>query len=157
AEPYMPVLEALGRLVQQDRRLIELLRQVAPTWLAQLPWLLDTDEASSLHRSTLDTVPERMLREFATFLEVFTSDRTFVLMLEDVHWSDHATMDLLATLAHRVEPCQLLLIATYRPSDAAVQAHPVARLKRQLVARGLCDELALEYLVETEIAEYLRA
>jgi len=49
-EPYMPVLEALGRLARRpdSSRLHGLLRQVAPTWLAQTPWLVAKDEAQAL-------------------------------------------------------------------------------------------------------------
>lgn len=45
-EPYLPILEALGRLCRgpQGERSIPLLRQYAPTWLLQMPWLvLDTE------------------------------------------------------------------------------------------------------------------
>ena len=45
----MPVLEALGRLCREPEggRLIEFLRQHAPTWLAQMPALLSTAELES--------------------------------------------------------------------------------------------------------------
>ena len=41
-EAYLPVLEALGQLCHapEGGRLVALLRQQAPTWLVQLPWLL---------------------------------------------------------------------------------------------------------------------
>src|SRR5262249_45580066 len=66
-EPYMPVLEALGRLTRRPDagRLSELLRRVAPTWLAQTPWLIgEGDDARALERSLQFVRPERMLREF---------------------------------------------------------------------------------------------
>ena len=46
-EPYLPVLEALGRLARQPdgQQLIPLLARQAPTWLAQMPWLLSDDAA----------------------------------------------------------------------------------------------------------------
>jgi len=43
---YLPVLEAMGQLchASEGGRLVALLRQQAPTWLVQLPWLLtETD------------------------------------------------------------------------------------------------------------------
>jgi DNA-binding winged helix-turn-helix (wHTH) protein len=49
-EPYLPVLEALGRLchASDGARLIALLRQQAPTWLVQMPWLLSPSDRETL-------------------------------------------------------------------------------------------------------------
>ena len=44
-------------------------------------------------------------------------EQPLVLVLEDLHWSDAATLDLLAWLARRREPARLLLIGTYRPAS----------------------------------------
>src|SRR4029450_8627430 len=43
-EAYLPMWEALGRLCRgpEGRSVVELLRQQAPTWLIQMPWLLNT-------------------------------------------------------------------------------------------------------------------
>src|SRR5262249_32303506 len=45
-EAYLPILEALGRLCRTPRgaQLISLLRQRAPTWLVQMPWLLRPED-----------------------------------------------------------------------------------------------------------------
>src|SRR5262249_23170917 len=59
-EPYMPVLEALGRLASlpEADRLGALLRRVAPTWLAQTPWLIGEGEASALQQTLQFVRPE---------------------------------------------------------------------------------------------------
>src|SRR5262249_34594035 len=126
-EAYLPVLEALGRLCRQPgpARLIELLRQYAPTWLVQLPWPLSPAERDALQREVWGTTRERMLREMAEALEVFTAETPLVLILEDLHWSDTATLDLLASLARRREAARLLLIGTYRPVEVIVREHPL--------------------------------
>ena len=43
SEPYLPVLDALARLCREagGDELVGLLRQKAPTWLVQMPWLLE--------------------------------------------------------------------------------------------------------------------
>src|SRR5262245_2685629 len=61
-EAYLPILEALGRLGREPRgrRLAERLRRHAPTWLAQLPSLVEgADE--DLRRQVVGTTPQRML------------------------------------------------------------------------------------------------
>src|SRR6185503_20103750 len=63
AEAYMPVLEAVGRLVREDMASRSLLRRYAPTWFAQLPWLIEEDDRDRLVRDLLGAARERMLRE----------------------------------------------------------------------------------------------
>jgi hypothetical protein len=100
-EAYMPLLEALGRLGRGagGQRLIELLSQQAPTWLAQMPALLTAPELERLQRQTQGGTRERMLRELAEAVEQLAAERPLVLWLEDLHWSDTSTLDWLAFVA----------------------------------------------------------
>jgi DNA-binding winged helix-turn-helix (wHTH) protein len=156
-EPYLPMLEALGRLCSATRseRLLALLYQRAPTWLAQMPWLLSPAERRTLQRELLGATQERMLREMAEAFEVLTADTPLVLVLEDLHWSDYATLDLLALLARRREPARLMVLGTYRPMDIVVREHPLYSLKHELHLHGQCTEIALALLSPTEVARYL--
>src|SRR4029453_8617862 len=141
-EPYMPVLESLERLARQPDadRLRELLRRVAPTWLAQMPWLIG-DDAEALRHSLQATRAERMLREFASLTEALTTDMTLVLVLEDLHWSDPSTVDLLALLGQRREAARLLVIGIYRPAEIVVEEHLLSQAVRTLQVRRQCVEL----------------
>ena len=98
-EAYLPVLEALSRLCQEtdEAGMIELLRRHAPTWLQQMPWLIDETERANLKSQVIGATRERMVREMAEALEELTSTRGLVLVLEDLHWSDYSTLDLLLT------------------------------------------------------------
>src|SRR5262245_6158730 len=75
-EAYLPILEAVGRLCRGPRgnRLVEILRQHAPTWLAQLPALVDSGD-NAFHQQVRGTTPQRMLRELAEALEVIKLGR----------------------------------------------------------------------------------
>jgi predicted ATPase len=96
-----------------------------------------------------------MLREMAEALEVVTAETPLVLVLEDLHWSDAATLDLLASLARRREAARLLLIGTYRPVEVLVREHPLCGLTQELQLQGHCTALPLEGLSEAEISAYL--
>ena len=65
AESYLPVLDALRGLARgpDGRRILGVLRSIAPTWLMQLPGLLDLDELTVPAASST-----RMLREMANAL-----------------------------------------------------------------------------------------
>src|SRR5262245_16148772 len=53
AEAYLPVLEAIGRLLREpgSDRAIRLLEKYAPTWVLQLPWLAPRDDREALRRA----------------------------------------------------------------------------------------------------------
>jgi DNA-binding winged helix-turn-helix (wHTH) protein/predicted ATPase len=156
-EAYLPVLEALGQLCRgpDGPHLIAWLAQHAPTWLVQMPALLAADALEALQRRVLGATRERMLREFAEALEALTAERTLVLVLEDLHWSDASTLDLVGALARRRTPVRLLLLATYRPVDVIVRAHPLHALKLDLTLHRQCRELPLQLLTVAEVAQYL--
>lgn len=156
-EPYMPVLEALGRLCRgpEGNALIALLGQYAPTWLVQMPGLLSVSELNALQIKVRGSTQERMLREMAEAVEVLTSERPLLLILEDVHWSDYSTVALLSVLARRREPARLLIIGTYRPAEILSNEHPLRGLPQELQLRGYSHELLLKGLSRSAVAEYL--
>ncbi|HXG20903.1 MAG TPA: AAA family ATPase [Methylomirabilota bacterium] len=156
-EAYLPVLEALGRLGRQPggERLLAVLRQYAPTWLAQLPALLSPEELEAVQRRIQGATRERMLREITEAVEVLSGAQPLVLVLEDLHWSDPSTVELLTMLARRREPAQLLVVGTYRAAELAVSNHPLKTVKHELVARGQAAEIALSFLSPAAVREYI--
>jgi DNA-binding winged helix-turn-helix (wHTH) protein len=156
-EAYMPILEALGRLCREPggERLIVLLNQHAPTWLVQMPTVLTATEFETVQRKVQGATRERMLREMGEAIEAITAERPLVLWLEDLHWSDPSTLELLALLARRRETARLLVIGTYRPVDVIVNEHPLKAVKQELHLHGQCQELAMRLLTEEAVAEYL--
>src|SRR5262249_33668784 len=112
SEAYYPVLEALGRLLREPGadRIVALLESRAPTWLVQMPWVEPRSGREALLRAVAGVTKERMLREMGEALEALTANSPLVLVLEDLHWSDHATLDLLTLLGRRQEPARLLVV-----------------------------------------------
>jgi len=98
-----------------------------------------------------------MLREMAEAIERMSDAFPVVLVMEDLHWSDYSTLDLIAYLARRRDPARLMMIGTYRPVDVILADHPLKGVKRELQAHGLCHELPLDYLTEDALAQYLAA
>lgn len=157
AEAYLPVLDALGHLLRQtaDAQALDLFRRVAPSWLAQLPALMPAGEYAALRREAGGASGDRVLRELAEALELMSAQQPLVLVLEDLHWSDTATLDLLSLLAQRVQTARLLLLATVRPVDAIVSAHPVRAVQLQLKAGRRASDLVLGYLDASAVAQFL--
>src|SRR5262249_3706453 len=120
-EAYLPVLDAIPRLCRErgSERIVPLLRRHAPTWLVQLTSLSGAEEREKLQRETLGATRERMLREVVEALEALAAEQApLAIVLEDLHWSDFATLDILSLLARRRERADVLVIATSPPVGA---------------------------------------
>jgi len=158
-EAYLPVLDAFARLARHTggEWITAHLRQHAPAWLLELPSLIPAAERATLQQQIGAATRERMLREMADAVEAMTATSPLILVLEDLHWSDFSTLDLVGYLARRRDAARLMVIGTYRPVDVIVSEHPLKDVKRELHAHGLCHELPLGYLTEDDIARYLAA
>jgi DNA-binding winged helix-turn-helix (wHTH) protein len=156
-EPYLPVLDAIGRLCREAEAegTLSVLSQYAPTWLEQLPGVVSAKVREAPQPLFPGATRDRMLREMADTLEALSADRPLVLVLEDLHWSDHATLDLINWLGRRRELTQFFLLGTYRPIDVIVRAHPLRAVTGELALHGLAEEIPLELLGEADIARYL--
>lgn len=156
-EPFLPLLEGLGRLCRgrDGALLVDRLRLLAPEWLLQLGGVLDDAERQALQQRAGGSAPERMLRVLAEALDAIAAERPVVIAFEDLHWSDHATVDLIAHLAQRPDAARLLLVGTYRPVEAIVRAHPLRAVKQELALRRQCREITLGFLDEAAVRAYL--
>jgi DNA-binding winged helix-turn-helix (wHTH) protein/tetratricopeptide (TPR) repeat protein len=158
-EAYLPVLEAMEQLCRGPggERLVALLLQQAPTWAMQMPWLLTAAHRAQLHDELQGVTRERMLREFAAVVDTLTAETPLVFILEDLHWSDYATLDLLALLARRRTPAHLLVIGTYRPGEALAHHHPLRTVIQDLQQHRYATECPLALLSPAAVAVYLAA
>ncbi|HUN70212.1 MAG TPA: AAA family ATPase [Burkholderiales bacterium] len=154
-EPYLPVLEALTALCRGDAALAELIRAVAPTWLLQLPWLSSAAERDALRRELSGAGQARMLREMGELLDRYTENRPLLLVTEDLHWSDHATVQLLDYIARRRGSARLLWLGSFRLTEVIAADHPLRAVRHELRLHGLSEEIVLDAFSEKEVAEYV--
>ncbi len=154
-EAYLPVLEAIGRLCREEQQVTQVLRAHAPMWLLQMPSLLSASDRELLSREMAGATRERMLREMGEALDALTVEAPLVLILEDLHWSDYSTLDLISYLATQRQRSHLMLIGTFRNVELIVSGHPLKSVKQELLAKQQCEELPLEYLTAAAVWEYL--
>ena len=150
AGEYLPVLDALNQLCQSNDAVVALLSRHAPGWLRQLPWLHDGD------RSGAEPVPGSagLLLEIASFFEALATQSPLLLVFEDLHLSDPATLNLLGYLARRTAPARLCIVGTLRPLPTA--DHLPCRLHHELHGKAQCQTLALDFLSPAAVADFLR-
>jgi len=151
-EAFMPLLEALRRLGQDEGvALGQVLTEHAPNWLAHLPSL-----ASSAPTASAPVRPERMLRELTEALEAFARDVPLVLLLEDLHWCDSATLEWLGYAARRRDVARLLVLGTYRPVEALVHKSPLRTVLAELRHQPQVGEVVLDYLPRNATDAFVR-
>jgi DNA-binding winged helix-turn-helix (wHTH) protein len=154
-EAYYPIFEALGQLARGPggAEVVNTLSRQAPTWIMQFPSLVRPEQYADLKREILGATKERMVRELCEALEVLTRQVGLVLILEDLHWVDHSTVDLISAVARRREPAKLFVLGTFRPADLILFDSPFKTLKQDLLLHHLCNEISLERLSESDVVD----
>lgn len=154
-EAYLPVLEALEGLLRTDASatLVRLLRVTAPAWFAQIA---PGREAAPPGESAAEAGSQSaMVREFCNFIVEATRRATVVLFIDDLHWADLSTVDLLSALGRPCSGLRLLVVLTYRPTELLLHRHPFRNVKQDLTRRDVCTEISLSFLDRQGVARYL--
>ncbi|MFC5187633.1 helix-turn-helix transcriptional regulator [Actinomadura harenae] len=145
--PFTTVLRGLVRDVGVDG-VAELLPRGTTSGLARLlpefgeP---ESDAASGEERA-------RLFETMLTLLERLAERSPVVLVIEDAHWADRSTRDLLSFLVRNVGSAPLLIVVTYR-SDELHRSHPLRPLLAELGRVERVRRLDLPRLSRDEIGE----
>jgi DNA-binding winged helix-turn-helix (wHTH) protein len=159
AEPFYPVIEALSRLIRgaHGSKVQDALVSVAPSWASQLASVLSREHRALLQKMAHISARSRMLGEFCDLLEALAEEQTVVLLLEDLHWSDFSTLDLISALARRKSSVRLLLLATFRSDESAPRGSALRQLVNELLLHQLCESIRLGGWSQHDVTEYVRA
>lgn len=157
-EAYLPFLDAMGELLPGPgrERIAAIMRTYAPTWCMELPTAFaSSGSLEKLQQETIGATKERMMRELGDALGVLATASPVVLLLEDLHWADPSSIDLLRHLCQRISAQRLLIAGTFRPEDVERSGHPLKSYKAEMQAHNLCEEIALGSWNREHIAEYV--
>ncbi|MGH2813886.1 MAG: ATP-binding protein, partial [Actinomycetota bacterium] len=162
--PFVPLVEALRGLVRDldEPALARLLPgQTRPELAHLLPELgppATPDGGGELDR--LSTTPGfwsdqgRLFELLLGLLERLGAERRTVLVVEDLHWADRSTRDLLAFLVRNLRHGRLLLVLTYR-SDELHRRHPLRPFLAELDRGRQVERLELARFGPAEVAAQL--
>src|SRR5947209_4418958 len=154
--PYLPLVEALGNYLSRvDVERLAGLLGAARLELAQLfPQLGGDEPSASLGDPAQAKV--RVCEAVVALLSVPAREHGLLLVVEDVHWADSATRELLDHLGRRLTGMRSLVLVTYR-SDELDRRHPLAPLLQTWRRSGAAEPVALSPLERGEIAEMIAA
>jgi predicted ATPase len=157
AEAYLPILEALEglRAGPAGETIDRIFRSAAPTWFAQLASGSSGGADEGAEDAAPAASPERLKRELGALLEELSRRNPVILVIEDLHWADVSTVDMLTYLAGRFSSMHVMVLTGYRPSDMALSRHPFLGVRNDLRSRGLLDEIELGFLGPADVSAYL--
>ena len=98
-----------------------------------------------------ETGRARLFEQFLTLLERLAERRSVILVIEDVHWADRSSRDLIAFLSRNLRTAPILMIMTYR-SDELHRQHPLRPVLAELGRVEGVVRLDLPRLSENEVA-----
>lgn len=156
--PYRPFVEALDQLVRATPDLARAdLGPTAGELTRLLPDLaLRIGELGDPTTGDPDTERHRLHTAVTDLLTNAARRRPLLLVLEDGHWADTPTLLLLRHLARAATDARILLLATFRDTEAEVPAE-LAEALTELRRYDGVGRIRLGGLSESEIAEFLRS
>jgi class 3 adenylate cyclase/tetratricopeptide (TPR) repeat protein len=99
---------------------------------------------------------ERLFRAVGGFLCAIAAQQPVALLLDDLHWADSASLDLLQHLARQTRSSRVLLLGTYRDVEVQRQ-HPLSKALRDLQREGLVERVPVRRLDEGDTATLIAA
>jgi DNA-binding NarL/FixJ family response regulator len=151
--PYLPFSEALGRLAADSPPEAESMLMASPTIARLLPAQRLLAESDHAMEPTGRTVLYDALHGALTQL---SADKPLLLIIEDVHWADQSTRDLLRFLFARQFTSPTALLATYRTDDLH-RSHPLRAALAEWTRLPAVSRLQVGPLTQPESRQLIRA
>jgi DNA-binding CsgD family transcriptional regulator len=153
---YLPVVDALRGLADdpEEAQLLAESAATAPALGRLLPGIGPAGPAGGPSGDGLDQL--QVLDAVRAVLVGRSQRSPVVLVLEDLHWADRATRDLVAFLARTLRAARVTLAVSYR-SDELHRRHPLRPLLAELVRLPGVERLELAPFGRGELAEHLEA
>jgi len=114
--------------------------------------ILDIVQAGAPELGTLDYGRATPYHVAAAVVRELEERAPTILVVDDVHWADEATLDVLRLVARRLDTLRALLVVTYR-GEALDPAHPLRIVLGELTSGPSIQKLHLEPLSAAAVAE----
>ena len=146
--PFIAILRSLQRQLGTGE-----LAALLPQDPAIGRWLPELAMRSSAEAPVHD--PMRLSGEILSLLEQLALTRRVILVLEDLHWADISSRELLAFLVGNLAQDGVMLVGTYRPTSAEQLQRLVAELRRQRKVKVISPPPLTRHEVGRQLAALL--
>jgi tetratricopeptide (TPR) repeat protein len=154
--PYLPFVEAIGnRLAEEGTAAVRADLGPMAAELAQVFPQLGEGAAPPVGGDPAQA-KLRLFESVVALLELWARANTVLLVLDDVHWADSSTRELLEYAARRLARSRVMLLATFR-SDELDRRHPLTRLVQVWRRSGLAEAISVEAMTPSQASEMIAA
>ncbi len=157
--PFRPFVEALGHFIRECDD--DALTAIGPEALRELSRIVPDVAArrpsvTMAVRAETDVDRFILMNAIVKTLSVAAANAAVVLVVDDAHWADQASLQMLRHLVQTADDIRLAVLVTYRNTDLD-DAHPMRALLGDLHREPTVVEVELAGLSTSEIIELLRA
>jgi class 3 adenylate cyclase len=152
--PYLPLIEALGNYIasQDIQALARRLGSVRSELARLFPQLADGE--SPPPGGDVAQAKLRLFESIITMLSLAASESGLLLVVEDIHWADASTRELLDYLTRRMRGLRAMILVTYR-SDEMHRKHPLVPTIQGWRRSGAAEVIELREMSELNVAEMM--
>jgi predicted ATPase len=161
------VLAALGDETtrgERARRILDVIGQVAPTLLGLVPGIgtiagVAVKTATDISTSALGDHDEKQgghVDDVVATLRRIAADRPLVLVIDEAHWIDEPSAEVIATLAEDLDQHAIAVVLSYDP-EAVGDTHPLTLLRSEISSKTCARDLPLAELDAAAVDELLVA
>ena len=158
APAYWPWIQA-GRMYAGTRDITELAEDMQGTGpelvriFPELPQLANVNQPEAV--SDPEAAQFRLFAAYTNFVRAMSNRAPLLIALDDLHWTDKASLLLLQHLARELSRMRVLIVCTYRDTDL-VRTHPLSEALATLNRESGFQRIVLRGLSREEVANYIR-
>ena len=144
--PVRQILETLVRMVPS------VAASAPPLAVRMLRTLVPDALVATGQEASIDTLERaELFSGIVAYLEAVSAKRAVVIAIEDLHWADAASLELLVHVTGRIASSRLMIVATYRDRGMSTR-HPLFAALARLTRLPNVTTAVLEPLANGEIA-----
>ena len=175
-QPWVEIMAALSvGQPQQAHDTRKLISNLAMAWVHCIPVVgdvlesvIDTATIIKGYSSGAGAKPavqaagsqEQLFQQYINFLGTLSESVPLILMIDDFHWADTSSTNLLFAAARGLQGKRVLFPVAYRPDDALSsrggEGHPLIHVRNELERYGLAEEVGVPKMTPADLDALLR-
>jgi len=173
-QPWADIVAQLETHSEKDKKkfdLKKLIHDAAPSWAWAIPFVGDIAHAAvettrlikeqrgPTERNFTVGNQQQVFQQYVNLLTKIAMETPLVILLDDMHWADASSTNLLFYMSRQIASTRILILVTYRPDEAATASngkpHPILKIKNEIARYETGKELAITRLTREAIHEFL--
>lgn len=156
ARPYDPLIAALRPWLQSldPDKFSRMVGAAQDEILRLVPDLGHASERLASDDAPTPSTQSLLFLNLLGLIERLAADTPTIIALEDLHWADRSTRDMLQFLVRSIDRDRVMLVGTYR-TDELNERHPLSELLAELERTGRVERMDLGRFNREEVGEQL--